>query len=105
MEAIILKFANTLVGGLKTAASFVFARVMVALGLSYVTMQTVMPDVKAWLVSKSSGLDSRVIDFFGYVGFDVAMTLVLSALVAQVGMRTFLAATEQVQQWINNAGG
>lgn len=105
MDAIIVKLAGKLIAGLKLAAGFIVARVMVALGLSFVTFQAVMPDIKAFIVGKTAGLDPRVIEFFGYVGFDVAITLVVSALVAQIGMRAFLAMTSQVQGWIQGAGG
>lgn len=101
----IVNMAGTLISGLKAAAGFIAARVLAALGLSFVTWRHVLPDVKAWLLSHATMLDQRVTEFFGYVGLDVAMTLIVSALVARVGMRAFLVGTTALQRMIQEAGG
>lgn len=103
MEEIIVKFAGKIISGFKLAASFIVARVLAAFGLSWVTYSTTMPVVKAWIVGKFAGLDSRVVDFFGYVGLDIAIIMIVSALVTKVGTRVFLAATSKVEEMIGQA--
>lgn len=103
MEEIIVKFAGKIISGFKLAASFIVARVLAAFGLSWVTYSTTMPVVKSWIVGKFAGLDSRVVDFFGYVGLDIAIIMIVSALVTKVGTRVFLAATSKVEEMIGQA--
>jgi hypothetical protein len=104
MDQILIKFAGRLVSALKLGASFIVARVLAAFGLSWVTYSTTLPPVKAYLVGKFAQLDSRAVDFFGYVGLDVAIVLVVSALVTKIGTRVFLAATTKVEELIGQAG-
>lgn len=105
MESILLKGVGILLSGLKFFAGSLAGRVLAALGLTFVTYKAVMPMVKAWLTGYLGQLDPRVVNFFAAVGLDVCMTLILSAIVARYGMRAVLAATENLQEMIANAGG
>lgn len=98
-------FAGHLVGILKTAAGFIFARVLAWAGLSFVNMQYVMPDVKAFVADYASALPTQVSQLAGALGVDIFMTLILSAIVARTGMRAFLVGVDALQNMINNAGG
>ncbi|WP_295521686.1 DUF2523 family protein [uncultured Stenotrophomonas sp.] len=103
MEQILVKFAGKLIAGFKLAASFIVARVLAAFGLSWVTYSATMPVIKAWIVGKFAGLDSRVVDFFGYVGLDIAIIMVVSALVTKIGTRVFLASASKLEEMIGQA--
>ena len=92
-------------GAAKHAASFIFARVLAATGLTFVSYNYVLPDVKQFVAQNATGLDGSVIQLAGAMGVDVFMTMVLSALVARVGMRAFLAGIDKVQGMISDAGG
>jgi hypothetical protein len=105
MDEIITKMAGKLIGGLKLAASFIVARVLAAFGLSWVTYNATIPPVKAYIIGKFANLDSRAVEFFGYVGLDVAIVLVVSALVTKIGTRVFLASADKVEAMIKQAGG
>lgn len=105
MDDIIVKFAGKIISGLKLAASFIVARVLAAFGLSWVTYSSTLPPVKAWLLEKFKLLDSRAVEFFAFVGLDIAVILVVSALVTKIGTRVFLASATKVEEMINKAGG
>lgn len=105
MEDLIVKFAGKIISGLKLAASFIVARVLAAFGLSWVTYSSTLPPIKAWLVEKFAILDHRAVEFFAFVGLDVAVVLVVSALVTKVGTRVFLASATKVEDMIKQAGG
>lgn len=105
LVGVLVGFAGHLVGGLKLAASAIFARIMAWLGLTFVSMRYVMPDVKDFLAGYMSALPDQVADLAGAMGVDIFMVLILSAIVARMGMRVFLAGVDQLQQMIGNAGG
>lgn len=103
MEQIIVKFVGSIITALKLAASFIFARVMAALGLTFVTYEYVLPDIKAWILQHMTALPPKMIQLVGAVGFDVFVILILSAAVAKVGTRAFLAGVHQLERLIGNA--
>lgn len=98
-------FSSHIISGIKTAASFIFARVMAWAGLTYVNMKWVMPDIKSFVQDYATALPPKVIDLAGAMGVDVFMVLILSAIVAKVGVRAFLAGVDELQNLISNAGG
>lgn len=104
IEGIIVKFANKLLTVLKIGAASIATRVMAGLGLSWVNFAYVLPDIKGWLVEKTSGLPQFALEFMGACGIDIFMTLVISAMVAKAGFRLFLAATSSVEQYVVGAG-
>ena len=98
-------FAGHLIGGLKLAASFIFARVLAWAGLSFASINYVLPEVKSFIGEYLTALPSQVRDMAGAMGIDVFMVLILSAIVAKVGYRAFLVGVDSLQNMINNAGG
>jgi len=98
-------FAGHALGALKTAAGFIAARVLAALGLTFVNYQYVLPEVKGWITPYLSAIPGSVGQLTGALGVDVFMIMILSALVARVGMRAFLVGVEQLQSMIGQAGG
>lgn len=98
-------FAGHAIGMLKTAAGFIFARVLAWAGLSFVNIKFVMPDVKAFVAQYGTALPGSVRDLAGALGVDVFMVLILSAIVAKTGVRAFLVGVEALEEMITNAGG
>lgn len=98
-------FAAHGLGMLKVAASFIVARVMAAMGLTFVSYSYVLPDVKALVTEYLTALPSSALQLAGALGVDVFIVMILSALVARVGMRAFLVGVAQLQNMIGNAGG
>lgn len=98
-------FAGHLVGIIKTAAGFIFARVLAWAGLSFVNIQYVMPDVKSFVMDYATAMPAQVRELAGALGVDVFMVLILSAVVAKTGVRAFLVGVDALQNMINNAGG
>ncbi|MFT4256761.1 MAG: DUF2523 family protein [Pseudoxanthomonas sp.] len=98
-------FAPHLIGAMKLAASFIVARVLAALGLSFVLYKSTLPVVKTFLQGYFDMLPEQVLDLAGALGVDIFMVMILSALVTKVGTRVFLTATSALQEMVNNAGG
>lgn len=105
LTSTLVGFAGHLLGGLKLAASFIFARVMAALGLAFVSYNAVLPSIKAFIQTKAAALPDVIFQLMGAMGVDVFMVLIISAYVAKIGMRVFLVGVTQLQQMISNAGG
>jgi len=75
----------------KLAGSAVLGRVMASSGIALVTYHAVLPDVKAFLAQKVSGLSPQALAFLQAIGFDIFMVMVLSALVVKIGSRVFFS--------------
>lgn len=105
LVGVLVGFAGHLIGFIKLAASAIFARVLAWAGLSFVSFRYVMPDIKAFLAEYVTMLPDQVADMFGAMGVDIFMVLILSAIVAKMGVRVFLAGVSQLETMISNSGG
>ena len=105
MDNIIVKWVGTLITMLKLAASSLVGRVMAGLGLTFVSFTYTLPAVKSWLAEQASGLGSQAQQLLHAAGVDVFMTLIISALVARIGMKTVLMLTSQLDAMIGQSGG
>lgn len=105
MEAIIMKLAGLFVTGLKLAAGSFVGRAMAGIGLTWANFTYSMPTVKAWVAEKFSGLPANVVEFLAATGVDVAITLVLSAIVARVGIKTITTSLTALQGLIGQEQG
>lgn len=104
LTATLVGFSSHLLGGLKLAASFIGARILAAMGLTFVSYNYVLPDVKSFVGQYLTALPTTARELAGAMGVDVFMVMILSALAARVGMRAFLVGVNQLQQMIGNAG-
>jgi len=105
LVSILVGWTGHLLGAAKVACSFIFARVLAATGLTFVNYQYVLPEVKQFIVERATGMDGAAANIAGALGVDVFMTMIISALVAKVGMRVVLAGISQLQGMIADAGG
>jgi len=105
VKTILVGYSGHFLSMLKTAASFIVARVLAAFGLTWVTYFQVLPEVKDFVRGYTSALSGNVSQLAGAMGVDVFIVMILSACVAKYGMRAFLVGIDQLQRMIGNAGG
>lgn len=105
ITSILVGFTTHFLGAAKVACSFIFARILSAMGLTFVNYQYVLPEVKQFIVDQGAAMDGTTMQLAGVLGVDVFMTMIISALVAKVGMKVVLAGIAQLQGMIDGAGG
>lgn len=79
-------FLAALLGGLVTAAGSIVGRVLIALGISYVTYSgvSVLIDwIKAEIFVRLMGMNSTVLGIVGALQVDVAVNILFSAIAAR----------------------
>lgn len=92
MESIIVKWVGTLLTGLKLVVGGLVGRVMAYLGFTWVNFHFAMPKVKSWLLDQASGLSDTAHTYLSAFGVDIFMTLIISAVIARVGLRTIMTS-------------
>ena len=80
-------------GALKSAVGGLVARVLGAFGLSLVTFNGLLPDLKSFLGGYLSSLPPEILNLASAVGLDVAMTMVISALTVRMAWSVFVVPT------------
>lgn len=75
---------------LKLAAAGIVGRVLATMGLSVVTFQSVLPNLKAFVMSHVSGISGDALQLLGYLGVGQAMSMILSALTIRLAWKTFI---------------
>ncbi|MDH6329500.1 hypothetical protein M2299_000300 [Stenotrophomonas sp. 1278] len=86
----ILKGVVLLVGTLKDAAAGIFARILATFGLTTVTFNAILPNLKAFVTQWTGGLSPAANDLLGYLGVGTAMSMVLSALAVRMTWKVFI---------------
>lgn len=105
MEAIILKFVGMLISGLKWAAGSFVGRAMAGVGVVWVNFYAVMPEVKAFLAERFNVLPANALNFLGALRVDDAMIVVVSAVVARVGMKMLTTTVASIEHLIASEPG
>ncbi|WFC43771.1 DUF2523 family protein [Pseudoxanthomonas sp. SE1] len=105
MESILVKLAGLLVTGLKLGATSLVGRAMAGIGLTWVNFTYALPTVKSWVSDKFTGLPPNVTQFLAATGVDIFMTLIISAIVARVGMRTITTSLTALEGLIGQEQG
>lgn len=90
--------ASYLLAGLKTAAGGLVARVLGAFGLSVVTFNSVLPDLKLYLNDFLQNLPAPVLQLASAVGLDIAMTMIVSALTVRMAWSVMIVPTSVKNQ-------
>lgn len=92
-------FASEKIFGLfKIGATSIVSRVLGAYGLSLVSVNALLPQMKAWLAPYITGLPAPALQLLGAVGADVVMSMILSALTIRWGHRMIMMPTSVAQQ-------
>jgi Protein of unknown function (DUF2523) len=74
----------------KFGAAALVARVLGAFGLTLVTFNGLMPEIKAFLSQYVHQLPASALNFIGAIGLDVAMTMIVSALSVRLAWKVFI---------------
>lgn len=86
----ILKAVMLLVGTLKDAAAGIFARILATFGLTTVTFNAVLPNLKAFVLQYIGGISGPAQELLGYLGVGTAMSMILSALTVRLTWKVFI---------------
>lgn len=74
----------------KRGAAIIVGRVLATFGLALVSFQSVLPNLKQFLLGYVQGIPPKALEFMGAVGLDVAMTMILSALTVRLAWKVFI---------------
>lgn len=86
----------------KMQAAGISARVLTTMGLTWVSFDAVLPQLKAFVIQHASGMGAEAANFLGYLGVGEAMSMVFSALTVRLAGRAFLAPKAVVDQMQGN---
>lgn len=82
--------APAIIGGLSAAVGSLVGRAVVALGIGFVTYKglgTVMSSLRSQVMSNLSSIPLDAASLLGYLWFDKAIMMIMSAYAAALGMR------------------
>lgn len=89
----IAKGIGYLFGTLKTVIGGLVARILGTFGLSLVTFNGILPDLKAFLAGYLDNLPPALLQLASAVGLDVGMTMIISALSVRMAWSVFVVPT------------
>jgi hypothetical protein len=105
METMLTKFVGYFLSSLKWIALSIFGRVMGGAGLAFANFKYALPQVKSWLMEQAAGLPPEAVHFLGACGVDVFMVLIISAVVARVGIKAVLTTVTSLEGMIAQEQG
>lgn len=91
MPLLIPVIVAALMNALRTYLPGIVGRVLLALGIGFATHTLAMPALIGMVQARASGLPSLLLQYFGALGIDVAITIILSALAANASQRVLLS--------------
>lgn len=86
----LLKVLSHLFVGLKNAASGIVGKVLSTFGLTMVSFEAVLPQLKSFLAQQVAGLPGWALNLISALGIDVAMTIVVSALTVRIAWKVWI---------------
>ncbi|ALJ28246.1 hypothetical protein AOT14_18690 [Stenotrophomonas acidaminiphila] len=86
----IKKGVEQLLGRLKEVAAGLVGKVLATFGLTTVTFDAVLPNLKQFVQSQVGGLDGPVAQVLGYLEVGTAMSMILSALTIRMAWKVFI---------------
>lgn len=90
MPLIIGALISALINALRTYLPGIVGRVLLALGIGFATHTLAMPALLGMIQTRVSGLPAVLLQYFGALGIDVAITIILSALAARAAQKALL---------------
>lgn len=81
---------SLLLGKFKMMAASIVGKVLGTFGLTMISFDVILPQLKAFVLQYVSGLPGEALNFLGYLGIGQAMSMVFSALTVSWGARMFL---------------
>ena len=82
-----------LLSGLKNAAAGMVGKVLSTFGLTMVTFQSLLPNLKDFVTQYTDLLPADVMNFLGAIGLGQAMSMILSALMVRMAWKVFVIPT------------
>lgn len=89
---------------LKLAITSIVTRVLAALGLTMVSVASILPDLKAYIMQFIGVLPPQVIQLLGALHVDVVISLIFSALTVRFAFTTFILPTSVAQSLRSGVG-
>jgi hypothetical protein len=80
-------FLAALLGGLVQAAGSIVGRVLIALGIGYVSytgINALLTVIKAQVIAQLAGAPATIVSIMGLLKIDVAVSIIFSALAARL---------------------
>lgn len=90
-----------LLAGLRDMAAGMVGKVLATFGLSVVTFNGLLPNLKSFVSGFLSGMPGEVVNLLGSLGVGIAMSMVMSALAVRLAWKVFIVPTSVA----NNLGG
>lgn len=91
MPAIIMALVSALLGALRQYLPGLIGRVLLTFGLTLAVNEIGLPALKAMVQQYMGGLPSVVLAYAGAIKFDVAVSMILSTVVAIRAQRVILS--------------
>lgn len=83
---------------LKDALAGMLGKVLSTFGLTLVSFNSILPNLKAFVLQHVSGLNGPAWELLGYLQVGVAMSMVLSALTVRLAWKVFLVPKSVADQ-------
>jgi hypothetical protein len=91
LDGFISAFVGWLINKIRQYAAGIVGRVLATLGIGMTAQNFVLPDLVGWISGYVSGVSADVIALLGYINFDKAITMIVSAYVAKKALRILFA--------------
>lgn len=86
----ILKGIMRLLLQFKLAAAGIVGRILATFGLTMVTFQSILPSLKSYVLQYVNMLPGWALNFLGYLGLGIVMSMVFSALAVRLTWKVFI---------------
>jgi len=82
-----------LLGSLKMAAAGIVGKVLGTFGLTMITFDALLPNLKAFVMGYVSGMPADALNMMGALGIGQAMSMILSALAVRITWKVYIVPT------------
>ncbi len=87
-----------LVGKLKEAAAGIVGKVLATFGLTTVSFEAVLPNLKSFVLQYVGGLPAETLNLLGYLEVGTVMSMILSALTVRLTWKVFIVPKSVAEQ-------
>ncbi|QDS16180.1 DUF2523 domain-containing protein [Xanthomonas arboricola] len=89
---------SELLGKFKDVAAGIVGKILATFGLTMVSFEAILPNLKGYITQYLSGLSGPALDLLGYLNVGVAMSMILSALLVRMSWKVFIVPTSVADQ-------
>lgn len=72
-----------LMSALETTIGSIVISGLLSLGIGFTTYKFTVAPLKAFIIAQAGGMGAQAVAILGFLGFDVAITIILSAIAAR----------------------